>query len=45
MLMLMLCRSIPNPANTVQAVGVAVPVVTRALVTHNMITTIMKTAA
>jgi len=48
MLKPMLCRSQPNPINTVQAVCGGAPVIaaiTRAMDAHNMITTIMNTAA
>lgn len=44
----MLCRSKPNPINTVQTVCGGAPVIaaiTRAMDAHNMITTIMNTAA
>lgn len=44
----MLCRSKPNPIHTVQAVCGGVPVIaaiTLAMDAHNMITTIMNTAA
>ena len=45
MLKLMLCRSMPNPIHTLQAVCGGVPVITTAMDAHNMITTIMNTAA
>ena len=45
MLKLMLCRSMPNPINTLQMVCAGLSVITTAMGTHNMITTIMNTAA
>jgi len=44
MLAHMLCRSMPNPINTMQVVHVGVPAIARAMGAH-MITTIMNTAA
>ncbi len=41
----MLCRSMPKPVNTPQVVCGGVPVITTAMDAHNMITTIMNTAA
>jgi hypothetical protein len=45
MLKPMLCCSLPNPINTLQMVCGGASVVTTAMGTHNMITTIMNTAA
>lgn len=41
----MLCRSMPDPIHTLQAVRGGVPVTAMAMDAHNMITTIMNTAA
>ena len=41
----MLCRSMPNPTNTMQMVCGEASVITTALDAHNMITTIMNPAA
>ena len=47
MLKPMLCRSKPNPINTVQTAcgGAPVIAIARTMDAHNMITTIMNTAA